>query len=100
MESSLFPSDLLTAHEPRSVGRAVLCTPSSKLSARKTGLDAESSRSVVECGSPLPLMPQTAAPRESQEVRHNFAASQSVSEYTIPLAAELRPFISLILFIP
>jgi hypothetical protein len=70
------------------------------LSARKTGLDAESSRSVVECGSPLPLMPQTAAPRESQEVRHNFAASQSVSEYTIPLAAELRPFISLILFIP
>jgi hypothetical protein len=69
------------------------------LSARKIGLDAESSRSVVECGSPLPLMHQTVEPRESQEIRRNFAASQSVSEYTTPLAAELRPFISLILFI-
>jgi hypothetical protein len=95
----MFPSDLLTAHEPRSAERAVLCTPPAKLSARKTGLDAESSRSVVECGSPLPLMPQTVEPRESQEIRHNFAASQCVSEYTIPLATELRPFISLILFI-
>ena len=62
-------------------------------------LDAESSRSVVECGSPLPLMPQTVRPRESQEIRHNLAKSQSVSAYTIPLATELRPFISLIPFI-
>jgi len=62
-------------------------------------LDAGSSRSVVECGSPLPLMPQTVGPCESQESIRNYAASQSVSEYTTPLATDLRPFISLILFI-
>jgi hypothetical protein len=67
------------------------------LSARKTVLDADSSRSVVECGSHLPLMPQTIGPRESREIGRNFAKSQSISEYTTPLATDLRPFISLIL---
>jgi hypothetical protein len=46
---------------------SLLCAPSSKLSACKTVLDAESSRSVVECGSPLPLMPQTVGLRESKK---------------------------------
>jgi hypothetical protein len=45
-------------------------------------------------------MPHTVEPCESQEISRNFAASQSVSEYTIPLATDLRSFISRIPFIP
>jgi hypothetical protein len=79
MKAPLFPSNLLTAHEPTLAGRV---TPVRAVVEVVSPQDRARCRVLAkECGSPLPLMPQTAGPRESREITHNFAASQSVSQY-------------------